>query len=419
MKPFRGQLSDDEAWQIIAYVRAQSVTMKPRPVFVPDPANQVVRSEKQTFRIEVVANGLDTPWGLAFLPDGRLLLTERSGNLRIVARDGTLSAPVTGLPRPFVQQDGGYLDVAVHPDYARNGWIYLGYTELAPGATMPEHPAPRVPGVRPGGPPSMTVLIRGRLNARNEWVDTQAIYRAPAAVYTTSVIHYGTRFLFDGRGHLFFTLGERGEMSNAQRLDTPLGKIHRINDDGSIPADNPFVKTPGAIASIWSLGHRNPQGLSFDPRSGLLWESEHGPTGGDEINIIEKGRNYGWGVATMGVQPGITERIAQGMEQPILYYTPAIAPSGITFYTGDRYPAWKNNLFVSGLIGQSLRRLEISGRRVVSQEVLFEQYGRVRTVATGPDGLLYLLLQDPTGPGTNLGLAAATPGRVVRLVPQK
>ena len=265
----------------------------------------------------------------------------------------------------------------------------------------------------------MTVMIRGRLNANNEWVDTQTLFRAPASLYTSSVIHYGSRFLFDGKGHLYFTLGERGEMTNAQDLATPLGKIHRVNDDGSIPADNPFVHTRGAIPSIWTLGHRNPQGLAIDPVTGLLWESEHGPTGGDEINLIEKGKNYGWGVVTMGVQPGITRRSEAGMVQPVVYYTPAIAPSGILFYTGDRYPAWKNNLFVTGLVGQSLRRLEIKGRQVVSQEVLFQQFGRVRAVATGPDGLLYVLLQDPTGPGTNVGLSAATPGRLVRLVPQK
>ena len=418
MKPFKGQLSDDLAWQVIAYLRQQSETMKPRPAFVPDPSNQIVRSEKQTFRIEVLAAGLDTPWGLAFLPDGRLLLTERSGNLRILGRDGKLSAPVSGAPQPYVRQDGGYLDVAVPPDYAKTGWIYLSYTDVAPGAVAPVD-EPRVPGRRPEGPPSMTVLIRGHVNAQNQWTGTETIFRAPGAVYTSSVIHYGSRFLFDGKGHLFFTLGERGEMGNAQDLSTPLGKIHRVNEDGSIPADNPFVHTPGALPSIWTLGHRNPQGLAIDPVSGLMWETEHGPTGGDEINVIEKGRNYGWGVITMGVQPGITQRSAPGMEQPIVYYTPAIAPSGILFYTGDRYPAWKNSLFVSGLVGQSLRRLQVKGRQVVSQEVLFQQFGRVRAVASGPDGLLYVLLQDPTGPGTNVGLSAATPGRLVRLVPQK
>lgn len=205
-------------------------------------------------------------------------------------------------------------------------------------------------------------------------------------------------------------------MTNAQDLSKPLGKIHRVNDDGSIPKDNPFVNTPNALPSIWTYGHRNPQGLAWDA-AGLLWESEHGPTGGDEINIIEKGKNYGWGVISMGLQNGITERSREGMEQPIVYYTPTIAPSGIAFYTGSKYLAWKNNLFVAALAGQQLRRLEISGRKVIHQEVVFEQFGRVRAVTTGPDGLLYVLLQNPTGSGTGLGLAASTPGMVIRLVP--
>ncbi|WP_336963106.1 PQQ-dependent sugar dehydrogenase [Sphingobium aquiterrae] len=419
MPPFKDMLPDDDIYQLIGYLRTHAHEIKGAPAFVPDPANQIIRSEKQTFRIEVVAQGLDTPWGLAFLPDGRLLVTERGGHLRIVDRKGALLPdPVKGTPTPWVRQDGGMLDVAVHPDYRRNGWIYLSYTEVAPGHVMtPQERAERVPGQRPVNPPTMTVLIRGRINARNEWVDTQTIFRAPVALYTTSGAHYGSRFLFDGKGHLFFSLGERGDMANAQRLDVPLGKIHRVNDDGSIPADNPFVHTAGAIPSIWSYGHRNPQGLSFDPRTGLLWESEHGPTGGDEINIIEPGKNYGWGVISMGSQPGITKRSAPGMEQPIVYYTPTIAPSGIGFYKGDRYPGWKNGLFVAALAGQQLRRIEIGDRAVTHQEVLFSKFGRTRAVTTGPDGLLYVLLQNPTGAGTGLSLSDPTPGMVIRLVP--
>ena len=264
----------------------------------------------------------------------------------------------------------------------------------------------------------MTVFVRGKIDKSNRWVEEQLLYRAPSELYTPSGSHYGARFLFDKSGHVFYTLGERGDMANAQDLSKPLGKIHRVNDDGSIPKDNPFVNTTNALPSIWTYGHRNPQGLAWDP-AGLLWESEHGPTGGDEINIIEKGKNYGWGVITMGVQNGITERSREGMEQPIVYYTPTIAPSGIAFYTGSKYPGWKNNLFVAGLAGQQLRRLEIKGRKVVHQEVVFEQFGRVRAVTTGPDGLLYVLLQNPTGAGTGVGLSASTPGMVIRLVPAR
>jgi glucose/arabinose dehydrogenase len=428
MQPFKGTLDDQQIWQLVAYMRTQAANLKDKPAFVPDPNNQIIKSERQTFRIEVVAPGLETPWGLAFLPDGRLLVTERPGRLRIIDKGRLLPEPVQGTPKVWERQDAGMLDVAIHPDYKKNGWIYLAYTEVVPGYVAPP-PAPEPPadpagaaGGRgrgrggPPSPPSMTVFVRGKIDKSNHWVGEQVIYRAPSELYTPSGSHSGTRFLFDTAGHLFYTLGERGDMTNAQNLSKPLGKIHRVNDDGSIPKDNPFVNTPNALPSIWSYGHRNPQGLAWDA-SGLLWESEHGPTGGDEINIIEKGKNYGWGVISMGLQNGITERSHEGMEQPIVYYTPTIAPSGIGFYSGSKYPGWKNNLFVAALAGQQLRRLETSGRKVVHQEVVFEQFGRVRAVTTGPDGLLYVLLQNPTGAGTGVGLAASTPGMVIRLVP--
>jgi aldose sugar dehydrogenase len=199
---------------------------------------------------------------------------------------------------------------------------------------------------------------------------------------------------------------------HAQDLSKSTGKIHRINDDGTAPKDNPFVKQPGALPTIWSYGHRNPQGLAWDPVSGKLWSSEHGPNGGDEINVIEPGRNYGWGVITMGTQPGITKRSEPGMEQPIVHYTPTIAPTGMTFYTGDRYPGWKNSLFVAALAGQQLRRLETSRSSVVHQEAVFTQFGRVRDVVTGPDGYLYVLLQRP-----GQVVSQSTSGMLARLLP--
>lgn len=388
-----------------------------------DPDGKVVRSEKQTFKIEVLTRDLETPWGLAFLPDGRLLITERPGRLRIF-ENGRLSDPVNGTPVPHVQQDGGYLDVTVHPDYARTGWIYLSYSEVLPGFTPSATPAPEPPPAARGrgrgrGPqiPSNTVVVRGRISQSREWIDQQVIFRAPPDLYSTSGAHFGSRFIWDASGHLFFSVGDRGAMQNAQDLGKPLGKIHRVNDDGSAPADNPFVKTPGALATIWSYGHRNPQGFAWDPTSGALWESEHGPNGGDEINVIEPGHNYGWGVITMGTQSGITERAREGMEQPIVYYTPPLGPSGMAFYTGTRYPGWRNSsLFVSGLVGQQLRRLEISSRQVTRQEVVFDQLGRVRHIVQAPDGYLYVALQAPTGVN-GLPLSASTPGMIVRLVP--
>jgi glucose/arabinose dehydrogenase len=379
--------------------------------------------------VDVIARGLNTPWGIAFLPDGRLLVTERTeqgGTLRIIS-NGVLSAPVKGTPRVHIQQDAGMFDVEVHPRWAENGWIYLAYAELLPGYVAPP-PAGAPPTGAPAAgrgrgrgnvAPSMTTVVRGRINANHEWVDQQFIFRADPSLYTTDGSHYGTRFLFDREGrHLFYSIGDRGVMANAQDLSNPLGKIHRVHDDGTVPADNPFVKTPNAVPTIWSYGNRNPQGLAWDPVSGRLWESEHGPSAGDEINIIERGRNYGWGVATRGTQAGITKTSEPGMEDPIVYYIPTFAPASITFYTGDRYPGWKNtSLFVGGLAGQALRRLEIDNGTVTRQEVIFNQFGRVRDVAQGPDGYLYLALQYATGAGTEYGLIAPSPGLVVRLKP--
>jgi glucose/arabinose dehydrogenase len=424
MIPFKDVLTDQQIWQLVGYIRTQAANLKGKPVYVPDPANQIIKSEKQTFKIEVVTKGLETPWGLAFLPDGRLLVTERPGRLRIIENGKLLPEGVKGLPKVWEKQDGGMFDVEVHPQYATNGWIYISYSEILPGWTPPPPPpegaAPPPPP--PGGgrgrggppdPPTMTVIMRGKISKDGQWTDQQVLFRAPAEVYSSSNAHYGSRFIFDKDNHLFFTLGEKQQMMDAQDLSKPTGKIHRVNDDGSIPKDNPFVGRSGIIQSIWSYGHRNPQGLAWDPVTGKLWESEHGPQGGDEINVIEPGKNYGWGVITMGVQPGITKRSQEGMEQPIVYWTPSVAPSGIAFYTGDKYPGWKNNLFVTCLAGQQLKRLEISGDKVTHEEIVFNQFGRLHDVIVGPDGYIYTTLQLP-----GRVLSESTEGMVVRLIPQ-
>jgi aldose sugar dehydrogenase len=418
MLPFKDLLTEQQIWQLVAYIRTQAGNLKPKPQLVPDPDGQIVKSEKQTFRIEVIARDLETPWGLAFLPDGRLLITERPGRLRIVDKGRLLPDPVKGTPKVWERQDGGLLDVEVHPQYARNGWIYLAYSETLPGYTPPppDQTAPPPPQTdRGGGPPSipsMTVIIRGKISRNNEWGEQQFLYRPPPELYTAVNAHYGARFIFDKENHLFYTIGERNVPMDAQDLSKPTGKIHRVNDDGSVPKDNPFVNRQGAIATIWSYGHRHPQGLAWDPVTGKLWESEHGPQGGDEINIIERGRNYGWAVITHGIQPGVTKRAEEGMEQPIVYYTPTIAPGGMAFYTGNRYPGWRNNLFVGGLGGQQLRRLEVSGDKVTHQEVVFNQFGRVRDIILGPDGDFYVALQLP-----GQTLSQSTSGTVVRLIP--
>lgn len=427
MAPFKAALTEPQIWQLVAYIRNQAATLKGKPEYVPDPDGKVIRSAKQALRIEVLARDIETPWGLAFLPDGRLLVTERPGRMKIIKKGKTAPESVKGLPKVWEKQDGGLLDVEVHPQYSRNGWIYLSYTETVPGYTPPppppaDAPQPEPPAAARGGrgrggppdPPSMTVIVRGKISKDNEWTDQQVIFRAPSELYAPLNFHYGSRFIFDRQGHLFFSLGDHGTMADAQDLSKATGKIHRVNDDGSAPKDNPFAGKDGALASIWTLGHRNPQGLAWDPVTGKLWESEHGPQGGDEINLIEPGHNYGWGVITNGVQPGITKRAQEGMESPIVYYTPTIAPSGIVFYTGKRYPNWKNNLFVSALAGQQLRRLEIKGDKVVDQEVVFNQFGRVHDVIQGPDGYLYVTLQLP-----GQVMSASTPGMVARLIPVK
>jgi len=429
MEAFGQTLNDQQIWQVIQYMRLQSGLLRTRPTFVADPHGTVLTTEKATVEIDVIARGLNTPWGIAFLPDGRLLVTERTeqgGTLRIID-NGTLSEPVKGTPRVHIQQDAGMFDVEVHPRYAENGWIYLAYAELLPGYVAPPPPPAPPAGAPAAGrgrgrgnvAPSMTTFVRGRINANHEWVDQEFIYRADPSLYTTDGTHYGTRFLFDREGrHLFYAIGDRGVMAHAQDLSNPLGKIHRVNDDGTAAKDNPFVGTPGAVATIWSYGNRNVQGLAWDPVSGRLWSSEHGPTAGDEINIIERGGNYGWGVVSRGTQAGITKTSEAGMIDPVVYYIPTFAPAGITFYSGDRYPGWKNtSLFVGGLAGQALRRLEIDGDNVTRQEVIFNQFGRVRDIAEGPDGYLYLALQFATGAGTEYGLIAPSPGLVVRLKP--
>jgi glucose/arabinose dehydrogenase len=397
--------SPEEIAQLPAYLRIRGGILNRRIGPIPDITGKVFTSQDAKFKAETLARGLDQPWGMDFLPDGRMIFTERAGRLRFLSKDGQVSAPVKNTPAVFVRQDGGLLDVALPPDFARTGWIYLSFSAVRPGYVVQpgDDKAPNL------APPTMTVIVRGKVNARNEWVDQQTLFQAPADIYSHPADHYGSRFLFDGKGHVFWSMGERHDYQSAQNLASPLGKIHRIDLDGGTPPDNPFVHTPGALPSIWTYGHRNPEGLAIDPVSGLLWETEHGPTGGDEVNLIEPGKNYGWGVTTMGLEPGIWRQYAVGMTPPITFYNPSIGPGGIAFYTGDKFPAWKNDLFVTGMVGQRLIRMRIDGRKIAAQEVLFQGYGRVRDVRTGPDGNLYALLQNRNGDPKG--------GSIIRLVP--
>jgi glucose/arabinose dehydrogenase len=254
--------------------------------------------------------------------------------------------------------------------------------------------------------------VRGKIK-NNAWVEEQVLFRGKPELYSPANFHYGSRFTFDRQGHLFWSLGDKGSPQSAQDLSSPLGKVHRINDDGSVPKDNPFVNTPGADPTVWSYGHRNPQGFAWDPRTGKLWETEHGPTGGDELNLLEPGKNYGWAVVSFGMQPGITKSEQEGMVSPKAYWTPTIAPAGIVFYSGKQYPGWQNSLFVCALGGQHLRRIEITDDKVTKQEVIFNEYGRVRDIVIGPDGYLYIALSLP-----GQRLSDTTAGVIVRMLPQ-
>lgn len=396
MPPFGPLLSAPEIRGLIILIREARQKARLAPLATPHAiSDQAITSELYPLTLEVIANGLETPWGMAFLPDGRMLVTERPGRLRVIEPGRGIVGTISGVPKPWLKQDGGLFDVAVHPDYARNGWIYLSYSE---------------PGGGEAGA-SSTRVIRGRLRD-NQLVDQETLFQAPPALYFNSNIHYGSRFFFDHDGYLYFSIGDRGYRDDAQSLASPYGKLHRIHDDGRIPKDNPFVGQTDAVKSIFSYGHRNQQGIAQHPVTGELWATEHGPRGGDELNVIMKAHNYGWPVITYGMNDDgtpITDLTAkEGMEQPVRYWIPSIATSAIEFYTGDKFPRWKNQLFLAALKGNQLLRLELDGHKVVHEESIFRDLGRVRDVVTGPDGYLYIALNT---------VFADSPGQIVRLVP--
>jgi glucose/arabinose dehydrogenase len=332
-----------------------------------------------------VAQGLVNPWSLAFLPDGRMLVTEKPGRMRIVEADGKLGAPLTGLPAISVGGQCGLLDVALDPKFADNATVYFSYAEPASG----------------GASGNSTAVARARLSG-NTLTDVRIIFRQQPK-YSSSA-HCGGRLVFARDGRLFVTLGDRfARKDDAQTLDNHHGKIVRIEPDGQVPKDNPFVGRTGALPETWSLGHRNVQGAALHPVSGELWTHEHGPQGGDEVNIAEAGRNYGWPLLTYGRNYGTGTRIGEegpkpGYEQPLKVWVPSIAPSGMAFLTSDRYPGWKGSLFVGALRAELLVRLTLDGRKVAGEErLLAGELGRIRDVRQGPDGWLYLLTDSGNG----------------------
>jgi aldose sugar dehydrogenase len=387
MPAFGDRLSEPEIRALVIYILEKRQQADPASAPGPAAARAPAAAGGERFIVQpVIEDGLSTPWAIAFLPDGGFLVTERDGQLRQF-RDNRLLPPVAGIPKAWAHGQGGLLEVAIHPGYPDNGWVYLGFSEA--------------PDRRRGS----TAIARGRIRD-NRWTDHQWIFRVPEAHHLSTRHHFGTRIVFQD-GYLFFAIGDRGRMDSAQDRASPNGRVHRIHDDGRIPDDNPFRDDPDAFPSSWTLGNRNIQGMALHPRTGDLWTAEHGPRGGDELNRIQPGRNYGWPVITHGMNYNgtpITENTsAPGMEQPDHYWTPSIAVCGITFYTGQAFPGWRDNLFAGGLASQQLHRIVIEDGKVVSDEILLRGIGRIRDVATGPDGALYLVLNSPD--------------QIVRLVP--
>lgn len=340
--------------------------------------------DMQGTRAVVVANGLVFPWSLAFLPDGRMLVTERPGRMRIVAANGKLSEPLQGVPPVFSVGEGGLLDVVLDPAFAKNSRVYWSYAEPAPD-----------------GKTASTAVAVGVLQG-NRLGDVQVIFRQREK--NADGRHFGSRLLFDREGKLLITLGDRMKRDDAQKLDSAHGKIMRIETDGRPAAGNPFMSSPGALPEIWTYGHRNVQGIAFHPTTGELWATEHGPEGGDELNLLMPGRNYGWPVITYGCEYNTCAKIGEGtekagMEQPITYWVPvSIAPSGMAFVSSDRYGDWKGQLFIATLRGEAVQRVKIDGHKVVEQQKIANGlHARIRDIRQGPDGYLYLLTHKEQG----------------------
>jgi aldose sugar dehydrogenase len=361
-----------------------SAPPRPQPVVAGDGAAALVRGERGDVHIVELASGLNHPWSLAFLPDRGMLVSERPGRLLRLDADGRFVAEVTGLPAIFVDGQAGLLDIAIGPDFGNDGWLYLSYAKS------------NIRGNLAG-----TAVFRARLDG-SALVDREVIYEQEPKL--SSGTHVGSRLVFDGAGHLFVTQGENNKRPTAQDLDKLQGKLVRLNLDGSVPVDNPFVGRKGVRPEIWSYGHRNMQGAAMNPWTHELWTSEHGPMGGDEINIPKPGRNYGWPIITYGINyngqpiPESVGTAAEGMEQPHHYWKVSPAVSGMAFYTGERLAGWNGNLFIGALAGTSLIRLELEGDRIVHEERLLGDRGdRIRDVRQGPDGLLYLLTDAVNG----------------------
>ena len=385
MPAFQDAFSDKEIQDLAKFIRLKvpKDDSKRLPAFSKD---RVIKSKKQDFIIDTIVKGLTVPWGMEFLPNGDMLISERSGTLYRFSNGELIE--IDGLPEIFAKNQGGLLDLHLHPDHQENGWIYFSYSDPSED-----------------GKKANTSIMRARLSG-NKLIDKEKIF--DGIPDSPKSFHWGCKLEFDNDGFLWFGIGDRGDRDvYPQKLDNHNGKIHRIHDDGTIPKDNPYVNLPEVLPSIYSYGHRNPQGTAMHPETGDIWITEHGPKGGDELNLIRPGLNYGWPVISYGINyngtkfTNITQK--EGMEQPVIYWDPSIAPCGMTFVTGDRYPGWKNNILVGSLRFEYLERIELDGKKVVDQEKLLEGIGRVRNVVVSPDGFIYV--------------AAEKPGFIIKLLP--
>jgi aldose sugar dehydrogenase len=356
-----------------------------------DKTSDTKDNPSDTAKISVTAQkiyeGLMTPWGLAWLPDGRLLITEKSGEILIFKDDKYTGEKISGLPKVSDKGQGGLLDIKLHPDYKKNGWIYISYSKPVDNGMT-------------------TAIARFKLKG-NQVTDFKDLFLAKPILDAT--YHFGSRIVFDKNNYLFFSSGERGTQPKVWELNNDHGKIHRLYDDGRVPDDNPYVGQAGANPSIWTIGHRNPQGMVYDAKTDRIWAIEHGPKGGDELNLIEKGKNYGWPKTCYGINYDgtiLTEfKEMEGVTNPTHYWVPSIAPCGMTIVTSDRYPAWKGNLLAGALALRHLNRIQLNGTSYVGEERLFQDMARFRCVAESPDGYIYAVTEGP--------------GMLLKLIPNK
>ena len=383
MPAWGAAIPEKEIRAMVIYIHEQRAkAQREKTQFTKPAASITAKSQLHAFKLDTWIDNVTEPYSLAFLSPTLAVMTEKRGRVYLIENGKLAKEPLTGVPAVDTGGQAGLFDVVPHPDFARNGWLYFAFSDPLEGT-------------------SLTRIIRGKIRD-GALVDQQTVFQAkPEHYIKAGGVHFGGRIAFDKQGFLYFTIGERGQRDHAQMVERPNGKVHRIRDDGRIPDDNPFVKDPKAVPSIWSYGHRNPQGLAVHPVTGQVYDAEHGPRGGDELNLVEKGKNYGWPVITYGMEydgRAITDNPQkEGMEQPLTYWVPSIAPCGMNFYTGDKFPKWKNQLFLATLAAQELRRIEIKDGKVAGQEVLFKGSGntdRIRHVVGGPDGAIYVMFQN-------------------------